>query len=215
MRHLRDLAPEANLHKVVMGVDAATFRRAGALPGGRTVLAVGRLVEKKGFGVLVDALAQLPDVRARIVGDGPLRGALEAQAARAGAAERIEFAGSLAPADVRAALHDADVLAMPCVVAPDGDRDSMPVVVKEAMAMELLVAASDEVGLPECVFEPWGVLTAPGDAGGLAAALRDLLALSPEERWRAGRAGREWVRAHADVDAETARMADVLQTIGR
>lgn len=81
--------------------------------------------------------------------------------------------------------------------------------------MELLVAASDEVGLPECVQAPWGALTAPGDAGALAAALRQLLELSPEERSRAGRAGREWVRANADVDAETASMADVLRAIGR
>lgn len=215
MRHLRGIAPRANLHKVVMGVDAGTFRRAGALPGGSTVLAVGRLVEKKGFAVLVDAVAELPGVRLRIVGDGPLRAALEAQARAADAGERIRFAGSLPPADVRAALEDADVLAMPCVVARDGDRDSMPVVVKEAMAMGLLVAASDEVGLAECVRAPWGVLTAPGDAGALAAALRDLLALSPEERACAGRAAREWVRANADVDVETARMADVLQAICR
>ncbi|HEV2786544.1 MAG TPA: glycosyltransferase, partial [Solirubrobacteraceae bacterium] len=161
----------------------------------------------------VDAVAQLPDVRARIVGDGPLRAALEGQAARAGAADRIEFAGSLAPADVRAALDDADVLAMPCVVAPDGDRDSMPVVVKEAMAMELLVVASDEVGLPECVREPWGMLCPPGDADALAAALRDVLARPPHERARAGRAGREWVSANADVATETARMVAVLQAI--
>ena len=215
MRHLRGLAPQANLHKVVMGVDAATFQRCGALPGATTILAVGRLVEKKGFHVLIDAVAQLPHVRARIVGDGPLRAALEEQAARCGAAPRIEFAGSLAPTDVRAALEAADVLAMPCVVARDGDRDSMPVVVKEAMAMELLVVASDEVGLPECVLAPWGVLAAPGDADALAAGLREMLALAPEKRAQAGRAAREWVLAHADVDAETARMAAVLQRLGR
>lgn len=213
MRHLRCVAPQANLHKVVMGVDAAVFRRDGPLPGGRTVLAVGRLVEKKGFDVLIDAIARLPGVRARIAGDGPLRAALEQQALDIGLSERVEFAGSMAPADVRAALEAADVLAMPCVVARDGDRDSMPVVVKEAMAMELLVVASDQVGLPECVLAPWGVLAAPGDAGALAAALREVLALAPEQRARAGRAGREWVRANADVDAETARMASVLQTI--
>lgn len=215
MRHLRGVVPEANLHKVVMGVDAGTFRRAGALPGGRRILAVGRLVEKKGLHVLIDAVAQLPDVRAQIVGDGPLRAALEEQAARCGAAARIDFAGSLPPAGVRAALETADVLAMPCVVARDGDRDSMPVVVKEAMAMQLLVVASDEVGLPECVRAPWGILAAPGDAEALAAALRDLLALSSAERARAGAAAREWVRAHAAVDAETARMVAALQTIAR
>jgi glycosyltransferase involved in cell wall biosynthesis len=206
VRHLRRVWPQANLHKVVMGVDATRFRRTTPLPGGRDVVAVGRLVEKKGFEVLVEAVAQLPDVRARIIGDGPLRSALEQRAARAGADDRVEFAGSLAPAGVRAALEAADVLVMPCVVAPDGDRDSMPVVVKEAMAMELLVVASDEVGLPECVLAPWGVLCPPGDANALAAALRRVLALSPEERRQAGSAAREWVCRNADVDVETARL---------
>jgi glycosyltransferase involved in cell wall biosynthesis len=167
MRHLRTVAPAANLHKVVMGVDAGVFDRRTALRGGSTVLAVGRLVEKKGFGVLIDAVAQVPDARLQIIGDGPLRAALEQRSGQSGAGDRIEFAGSLAPADVRAALDTADVLAMPCVVARDGDRDSMPVVVKEAMAMGLLVVASDEVGLPECVRPPWGLLAPPGDADAL------------------------------------------------
>ena len=214
VRHLRALVPQANLHKVVMGVDATRFRRDGPLPGGHTVLAVGRLVEKKGFDVLIAAVAQLPDVRARIIGEGPLRADLERRAAQSGAADRIEFAGSRPPAAVREALAAADVLAMPCVVAPDGDRDSMPVVVKEAMAMELLVVASDEVGLPECVRAPWGVLCPPGDADALAVALRDMLALTPQERAGAGCAGREWVCAHADVDTETARLAAALRAIG-
>jgi colanic acid/amylovoran biosynthesis glycosyltransferase len=213
MRHLRGIAPGADLHKVVMGVDASTFRRRTPLPGGRELLAVGRLVEKKGFDVLLDAVVQLPDVRARIVGDGPLRAELQQRAARSGAGDRVEFAGSLAPADVRGALAAADVLAMPCVVARDGDRDSMPVVVKEAMAMELLVVASDEVGLPECVLAPWGVLCPPGDADALAAALAQALALSPPERRLAGRAAREWVRSHADLDTETARLAHAIEAI--
>jgi glycosyltransferase involved in cell wall biosynthesis len=112
---------------------------------------------------------------------------------------------------VRAELERADVLAMPCVVAADGDRDSMPVVVKEAMAMGLLVVASDEVGLPECVLAPWGFLAEPGDAEALAAALRAALALGTRERRTAGDAARSWVLAHADVDRETAAMAAVLQ----
>jgi glycosyltransferase involved in cell wall biosynthesis len=100
---------------------------------------------------------------------------------------------------------------MPCVVARDGDRDSMPVVVKEAMATELLVVATDEVGLPECVMAPWGFLAPPGDAALLAAALQAALALSGEERAAAGAAARAWVSVHADVDAETARMAQLIQ----
>jgi glycosyltransferase involved in cell wall biosynthesis len=209
--HLRRTVPRANLHKVVMGVDVGAFERATALPQGRAVLAIGRLVEKKGFGVLIEALAQLPDVTLRIVGDGPLRAPLEAQAARCGG--RVELVGSRAPAEVRAELERADVLAMPCVVARNGDRDSMPVVVKEAMAMELLVVASDEVGLPECVLAPWGFLAPPGDADALAARLRAALALEPEERRRAGAAARSWVRANTDVDGETARMAAVIAAL--
>jgi pimeloyl-ACP methyl ester carboxylesterase len=60
---------------------------------------------------------------------------------------------------------------MPCVVAADGDRDTMPVVVKEALAMEVPVVASDEVGLPEVVRGGWGRLVPPGDAAALADAL--------------------------------------------
>jgi len=208
VEYLRRTVPAANLHKIVMGVDVGAFERSTALPQDRTVLAIGRLVEKKGFGVLLDAVAQLPDVRLRIVGDGPLRAQLAARAA--GCDGRVELLGSRVPDEVRAELERADVLAMPCVVARDGDRDSMPVVVKEAMAMGLLVVASDEVGLPECVLAPWGFLAPPGDAGALAEQLRAALALSPEQRRRAGAQARAWVEANSDVDAETARMAGVI-----
>ncbi len=213
VRHLRRTVPRAHLHKIVMGVDATVFARRSALPQGRTVLAVGRLVEKKGFGVLVDAVARLPGVELRIVGDGPLRAELEQRAERCGG--RVRLLGSRAPAEVRAALEQADVLAMPCVVARNGDRDSMPVVIKEAMAMGLLVVASDEVGLPECVLEPWGFLAPPGDADALAARLVVALALDPDERHRSGEQARAWVLANADVDAETGRMAAVIEKIHR
>ncbi|MDQ3677377.1 MAG: glycosyltransferase, partial [Actinomycetota bacterium] len=211
--HLRTLAPASRVHKVIMGVDTEAFRRSKPLPGGRTVLAIGRLVEKKGFHVLVDALADIADVRLRIVGDGPMRGELLRRAARSGI--DVELLGARTPAQVCSALEDADVLAMPCIVASDGDRDSMPVVVKEAMAMELVVVASEEVGLPECVREPWGHLAAPGDAGALAEALDAALARSDDERRHAGSLAREWVRDHADVDVETARMSEVIGQLHR
>ena len=126
---------------------------------------------------------------------------------------RVELLGSRAPAEVRAELERADVLAMPCVVARDGDRDSMPVVVKEAMAMGLLVVASDEVGLPECVLAPWGFLAPPGDADALAEQLRAALALDPGAAAAGRAAARAWVRANTDVDGETARMAAVIEAL--
>ena len=205
---LRELAPRADVHEIVMGVDASAFGRHDPPPGGRSILAVGRLVEKKGFDVLVEAAGRLADVTVRIIGDGPLRGVLAEQIAATAAP--VELLGSRPPAEVLAAMARADVLAMPCVVARDGDRDSMPVVVKEAMALGRLIVASAEVGLPECVLAPWGFLAAPGDPDELAAALRAALELGPEERLRAGQAARAWVREHADVDRETAAMAAVI-----
>jgi colanic acid/amylovoran biosynthesis glycosyltransferase len=86
----------------------------------------------------------------------------------------------------------------------------MPVVVKEAMAMELMVVATDEVGLPECVCEPWGRLVPPGDPAALRAALEEVLELAPAERAAAGAAGRAWVLEHADVHRETARLAELI-----
>ena len=201
-RHLRELAPAADVHVIVMGVDGEQFRRRTPLPGGRTVLGVGRLVAKKGFVDLARAADGL-DARVRIVGDGPLRDELHG----------VELAGALDPAGVRDALEGADVLAMPCVVAPDGDRDSTPVVVKEALAMELMVVATDEVGLPECVREPWGRLVPPGDPAALRAALDEVLALGLGERAAAGAAGRAWVLEHADVHRETARLADLIEGV--
>jgi glycosyltransferase involved in cell wall biosynthesis len=196
-RHLRRLAPRARIEVVVMGVDAARFRRRSPLPGGRTVLGVGRLVPKKGFGDLARAADGL-DARVRIVGDGPLP------------PDGVDLLGALDPDGVRDELERADVLAMPCVVAPDGDRDSMPVAVKEAMAMELMVVATDAVGLPECVREPWGRLVPPGDPDALRSALEEVLALPVEERAAAGAAARAWVLEHADVHRETARLAELI-----
>jgi glycosyltransferase involved in cell wall biosynthesis len=179
------------------------------------VVAVGRLVEKKGFVHLVDAVALLrqraPLDRVTIAGEGPLRGALEARVRELGLDGVVQLPGALVPAEVRELLERADLMAMPSVVARDGDRDSMPVVVKEALAMELPVVASDEVGLPELVRPAFGRLVPPGDPAALAAAIEELLALPAEERTAMGRAGRAHVLEHCDVDRETAKLDRLMR----
>ena len=193
-------------HVIVMGVDAGHFRRHASQPGDGPVLAVGRLVEKKGFRHLVEAAALLPEARVQIVGDGPLREELQTIAG-----PNVELLGSRPPDEVRELLERASVVAVPCVVAADGDRDTMPVVAKEALAMEVPVVASDEVGLPEVVAPGWGRLVPPGDAGALAAALGELLELPPERRAELGRAGREHVIATCDVRAGAERLAHLIE----
>jgi glycosyltransferase involved in cell wall biosynthesis len=173
-------------------------------------VAVGRLVEKKGFRHLVEAAGELPGVSFTIVGAGPLEAEL-----RALAGDRVDLVGARGPEEVRELLESAHLLAMPCVVAADGDRDSMPVVVKEALAMEVPVVASDEVGLPELVRPEWGRLVRPGDSRALAAAIRELLALPAQERAAMGRAGRAHVLAAADVRQETKRLAELVAAVTR
>ena len=205
-RHLRDrFGVEAR--RLVVGVDPEAFRRGAPYPGGRTVVAVARLVEKKGLRFLVDAAALAQVDRVLIAGDGPLRGQLEARVAERGLGDVVELLGDRTPDQVRSLLERADVLAAPCVVAENGDRDTMPVVVKEALAMEVPVVASDAVGLPEVVRPEWGRLVPPGDADALADALDEVLSLPPDERAAMGRAGREFVAEHCNVGTETARLA--------
>lgn len=117
------------------------------------MIAVGDLVERTGFRHLVAAVAMFesedPLPRLVIVGDGPLRGELQESIRRLELAERAEIRTDASGAgEVRGLLERSDVLAASSVVAADGDRDAMHMAVKEALAMEVPVVASDEVGLP-------------------------------------------------------------------
>lgn len=218
--HLRSLVgpvPAAHIHRIVMGVDGEVFRRTRPVPGGRRVVAVGRLVEKKGFAVLIRAVALLearaPLDEVVIVGAGPLADELKELSVELGVGHRVRLAGARPHTEVRELLDAADLLAMPCVIAADGDRDSMPVVVKEALAMEIPVVASDEVGLPEMVRAPWGRLAPPGDPEALAGAVEEMLALSVAERAEAGRAGREFVLERCNADREALRLSELIRAV--
>jgi glycosyltransferase involved in cell wall biosynthesis len=204
---LRRAAPAARLHRIAMGVDAERFRRRSSYPGGRTVLAVGRLIEKKGFLHLVEASRVAHVDRVVIAGSGPLEADLRTLAA----GSPVELAGALDPDEVRELMEQADVLAAPSVIAADGDRDSLPVVVREALAMELPVVASEVAGLPEVVRPEWGRLVPPGDPEALAAAIDELLALPPAEREEMGRAGRRHVVETADPAHAAAKLARLIR----
>lgn len=203
------------IHKVMMSVDADRFRRTKPYPGGRLVAGVGRLVRKKGFRYLVDASALLRDRfpldGVVILGDGPLEQKLHARADRLGVAETVQWLGERPHEEVRRLLERADVLAMPCVVLRDGNRDASPTVVKEALAMEVPVVATDEVGLPELVKDEWGRIVPSRDPEALARALEEVLSLSREERVEMGRAGRNWMRELCDPRREALKLTRLIE----
>lgn len=209
-RFVRERLPGAELHVVVCGVDPERFRRARPYVPNGPAVAVGRLVEQKGFEHLVRAAAharrRIPEVL--VAGRGPLRDSLERLAAELDAP--VRFLGAVSHERVKELYESASVAVLPCVVASDGTRDSMPVAVKEAMAMELPVVVSREVGLPELVDESCGVLVPPGDPAALAAALVDLCSRSASERELMGRAGRRVVEERCDLATETRRLLELF-----
>ena len=144
------------------------------------VLAVGQLKEKKGLRYLIDACKTMVDegrsFRCVIVGQGPLEADLKEQMHVLDLASVIKMEGALPHEDVLAWMRRASVFALPAVVAADGDRDGIPNVVLEAMAMGLPVVSTRHSGIPEAVAdERSGLLVEPADAIGLAAALGRLL----------------------------------------
>ena len=201
------------------GVDADYFRLDEGRPArsGRRVLAVGRLNPKKGFDQLIRAMPavrrRIPGATLTIIGEGAQRGRLMDQIQSLGLSSVVHLAGAAPPAEVRRALVDADVLVAPCTVSPWGDRDSMPVVVKEAMAMELPVVATDAFGIPEMVSPACGRLVPRDDVPALAAAIADVLELPPEERARMGRAGRDIVEQRFDERRGALLLAQALQQV--
>jgi glycosyltransferase involved in cell wall biosynthesis len=136
-------------------------------------LFVGRFVEKKGIGVLADAMrrlrAQGDATELVCVGDGPLRPLLEALAREMAG---VTLTGWLSPEAVRARMAHAISLVVPSVVARDGDAEGLPSVIAEAMAQGCPVIGSDQGGIAEAIRDgDTGLLVQPGDAATLADAM--------------------------------------------
>ena len=169
------------------------------------ILSVGRLVEKKGFPDLIEACAELRRAgrpfRCAIYGEGPLAGALQQQIDRLGLADAVRLAGACSQQELIPVLQHADLFALASFVTDDGDRDGIPNVLVEAMACGLPVVSTTVAGIPELV-KPGqnGLLVAPRDVAGLAAALAELLR-DPEQRHALGRRARQTVVAHFDLQA--------------
>ncbi|MEZ5291093.1 MAG: glycosyltransferase [Vicinamibacterales bacterium] len=210
----RDLAAAGTCARLVPhGVDLGRFRpRPDAPPASRRLLAVGRLVPKKGFDVLIDALAALDgDWRLDLVGDGPERAALEGRAAAAGVAGRITWHGGLGHDELPSMYRAASIVVVPSVVDAAGDRDGLPNVLLEAMASGCAVVGTDAGALSSALrHDETGVLVPAGQAGSLAGAL-GALDRDPGRVARLGRAARALVEQRFDVRRCAGVFADILE----
>jgi glycosyltransferase involved in cell wall biosynthesis len=217
--HLAALAPAGRVQLVYHGIDLARF------PAHRVVhtssdgadsrhpvriLSVCRLVEKKGVDTLLAALAHLPaglHWHLVHVGGGPLKARLARQAESLGIAHRITWRGPLAQEELLAEYQRADLFALACRVARDGDRDGLPNVLVEAQSQALACVATRVSAISELIRDgATGALVGENDAPALAVALAALIR-DPGLRRRLGDAGQARVLAEFTLEANLARLA--------
>ncbi len=183
------------VRRLYNGIELAEFAATSdAVREPGLIVGVGRLIEKKGFGYLVDAVADLlrkgENVRCAIVGDGEDSVALEKKVQALGT-DKITLLGPRSHHEVRALLRRASVFALPCVIGGDGNRDALPTVLLEAMAAGVPVVTTPVVGNAEIVDGGRaGVLVPERDAAALAVALRTLLHDAPRRAALAQAGGR-------------------------
>lgn len=200
----------ARLQRIYNGLDLDRFTFQPPHDRPPHIVAVGRLVEKKGFSVLVDACGILAArglaFSCEVIGTGELEGVLRAQIEQLGLEERVVLAGPQPQYAVMRAMAGASVLAMPCVVGADGNRDGLPTAVLEAMAIGTPCVATDVTGLPEVIADGrTGLMVAQHDAVGLAAAIERLVT-DPALRVHLAEGARRRIDADFDIGRNTAAL---------
>lgn len=220
---LAQIAPGAAVHLSHHGLDLSRFPPFAGIRAPRDgrdpadpvrILTIGRAVPKKGFDLLIDALALLPpDLHWRLdhIGGGGELPALQAQAARLGLSDHIRWRGALDQREVLAACRAADAFVLASRQTADGDRDGLPNVIVEAASQGLACLGTGISGIPEFIRdEETGLLVPPEDAPALAAALARLIG-DPALRARLGAAAAARVREEFDAAPGIARLARLFR----
>ncbi len=181
-RFLRErFSDSANrIHRIYNGLDLTQFKRADFSSAPPLIVAVGRLIAKKGFVDLLRACRLLMErgksFRCEIIGEGPLEQELREQIAQFDLQDCVELPGAKPQHEIREHLAAATAFVLPSVVDPDGGMDNLPTVIMEAMAAGLPVVSTSIGGIPEMVIEnETGFLIPPGDVAALAGAIERLL----------------------------------------
>jgi len=179
---LRERFPQRanSVHRIYNGLDLAEFERADFSSTPPLIIAVGRLIAKKGFAELIRACALLAErgklFRCEIIGEGPLENELRAQIAQLNLQNRFVLSGAKPQREVRQHLAAASVFVLPSVLDPEGGMDNLPTVIMEAMATGLPVISTNIAGIPEMVVQnETGFLVQPADPIALAKAIEDVI----------------------------------------
>jgi len=196
------------------GARAALARRLGLPEDAPLIVTAGRLVRKKGFEYLIDAMpaigAALPAARLVIAGGGDLDADLRARAAGAGVGDAVHFAGSIAQSDVPVFLAGADVIAVPSIRDDAGNVDGLPNVVMESLSSATPLVATPAGGIGAVIEDGrTGYLVPERDAAALADVITRLLG-DPALRRRIGEAARRDVCARHTWDQYARRLEAIF-----
>jgi colanic acid/amylovoran biosynthesis glycosyltransferase len=218
VRFLQKLYPEcaSKIHRVHNGIYLDRFAPAERMAGKPLVLSVGRYIEKKGFGDLIEACAEIRgiDFECRIVGQGPLEAALRGQAERAGLGGRVDLTGPKSESEVAGLLAKASVFVLPCVATVDGGSDNLPTVIMEAMAAGVPVISTPVAGVPEMVVDgETGWLVPEHDPQALRERIEAALH-NPAKALAMGVAGRKRCAERFDIARTTGALRRLLGEAG-
>jgi glycosyltransferase involved in cell wall biosynthesis len=166
--------------RIYNGLDLSEFGRADFSSKPPLIIAVGRLILKKGFGDLIRTCALLAErgksFRCEIIGEGPREDQLRRQIDELHLQNNVVLTGAKPQKELRRRLAAANVFVLPSVIDPDGGMDNLPTVIMEAMATGLPVVSTKIGGIPEMVIEnETGFLVQSGDAAGMADAIEKII----------------------------------------
>lgn len=172
--------PKEKIRILPFGLDLSTFNYNPQTTDTRSIMMVGRMVEKKGFKYALNALFQLIEeghkLHLDLYGEGTLDASLKQQVQRMGLQQAVTFHGYTPNNDIKEALSHHHVLLAPSITARDGDEEGLPNTILEAMASGTLVIASDHAAISEVILpDETGLLTPEKDAPTIAAAIKKAL----------------------------------------
>ena len=203
-----------HVHRIYNGLDLAEFGRADFSSIPPLIIAVGRLIPKKGFGYLIRACALLAQrgtsFRCEIIGEGLLENELRGQIDELCLQNNVVLAGAKPQTQLRLRLAAANVFVLPSVIDPDGGMDNLPTVIMEAMATGLPVVSTNIGGIPEMVVEnETGFLVQPGDAVAMADAINKIIG-DPLMARRLGQSGYERARTLFSIDKNVRELCTLI-----
>lgn len=220
VRHLRETFPAeaSKVHRVYNGMDLSLLRceqPSSQQPREPHIISVGRLVEKKGMDDLVRACGILAKqgerFRCTIVGEGDQEPLVRGLIDEFRLHEQVQLLGPRPQREVFEMIRDAAVFAAPCVIGADGNRDGLPTVLLESMALGTPCVSTNVTGIPEVIkHNETGLIVPQRNPTELAAALKRLLR-EPATRAKFAQRARQLVEENFDITRNTAAAREIFR----